>query len=178
MAYQNQLIKENSAPEFQNLQKNSMLRKTQSQPAKTQTLPKEKGKDKNKKSEDKDKHSRAKSVPSPIHSGTSQTGKAPMSPTAKDLPTDKLKKSGESGSPKPKRSLFDGFKNTLRSKKSHDSSKGSSSGQGDYASGSGHEDKPGASDKRGGGKQQTDSVDTTDSTTAAASAPPPVGASL
>jgi hypothetical protein len=182
MAYQNQLIKENSAPEFQNLNKNSMLRKTQSHPTKTQTLPKEKDKDKKGVSsgEDKgDKHSRAKSVPSPIHSQTAGggAGKVPMSPTAKDLPTDKLKKPGESGSPKPKRSLFDGFKNTLRSKKSHDSSSKSSgqsgSGGGDYASAASSSGQDsGASDKQRGGK--SDSVDQTGSD----SVNPPVGASL
>ena len=119
MAHQGLLTKENSAPEFQNLQKNSMLRKTQSHPAKTQTLPKEsKGKGKDNKHEqaastssDGGIHSRTKSVPSPIHT---------------DCKTHTDSAAASAGSPKPKRSLFDGFKNTLRSKK-HDKSSTSAS---------------------------------------------------
>ena len=124
MAHQNLLTKENSAPEFQSLQKNSMLRKTQSHPTKTQTLPSSSSGKGGKKGEHAPAtastssggeggiHSRAKSVPSPIHSDCKNTDSTSAAAAA-------------AGSPKPKRSLFDGFKNTLRSKKHSDKSSSS-----------------------------------------------------
>ena len=133
--YQSQLNKELSAPEISNVQqRNSLLRKTQSQPSKskTSTLPKS-SKEKTKSGGSETKHTRTKSIPSSIqnavHAGKKDSsgsiaggdGKAvaPGSPTVKDT--------AEKSSPKPKRGLFEGFKHTLRSKKSHDSSSKSSS---------------------------------------------------
>lgn len=106
-------------------QRNSLLRKTQSQPtkSKTSTLPKT---SKDKKTKEA-KHVRTKSIPTSSENATnvkskdssadSGSGKPPGSPTVKDA---------DKSSPKPKRSIFGGFKHTLRSKKSHDSSKSSS----------------------------------------------------
>ena len=102
-----------------------MLRKTHSQPqpAKTSTLPQPKSSTSDKKSSQKQdaKHSRAKSVPSPVHTADAKkahdSGKEPASPTGKD-PSDKKAGSSSGGSPKPKRNFLEGFKNTLRPKKS------------------------------------------------------------
>jgi hypothetical protein len=135
MAHQNLLSKENSAPEIGGASGNNTscntgaLRKTQSQPAKSQCNTTKKNNRKtsseDKKADSKDnkdnKHSRAKSVPSPTDVNAVHVS------NTKDSTTEKLKKSSDGGSPKPKRGLFDGFKHTLRSKKSNSSSSSNSS---------------------------------------------------
>ena len=137
IAYQKELTKD-TGPELSTVQKNSLLRKTNSQPqAKTSATVSEK----QKKQQDA-KHSRCRSVPHHIQTdkvtpdGDSKKT-CPASPTNKDGQVEKLKletkktASGglgsSSGSPKPKRTMFEGFKNSLRPKsKGHESSKSSS----------------------------------------------------
>ncbi len=107
-----------SNPEISNNQgKNSALRKTQSDaPKKTSTLPILGFGRKDKK--DSNKHSRCKSGPD----SDLQTKKdVPPSPTASPTAAqvDKVKGGASSGSPKPKRTLFEGLK-SMR----HKSSKG------------------------------------------------------
>lgn len=122
IAYQKELTKELSAPEFSSLQRNAMLRKTHSQPqpAKTSTLPQPKSssdKKSSQKQKKQEKHSRAKSVPSPVHSADASKDKDNSSKDA-GSPTGDSDKKGAGGSPKPKRNFLEGFKNTLRPKKS------------------------------------------------------------
>ena len=109
-----------------NLQHNSMLRKTQSQPAsKTNTLPPMSSIKNMKKSAQK--HSRCKSVPGPADDAVNPKKK----PSADDA-NNKADKKAESrktsvnSSPKPKRTIFEGFRNTLRPKsKSHEATSSS-----------------------------------------------------
>ena len=113
-----------------------MLRKTQSHPQ--STIPSVKLKDKDKKEkESPQKHARCKSVPSPlsdlrkVSTDCSKKTSCPSSPTVKEGQSDRTSKSdvrksasnAGSSSPKPKRNLFSGIKNTLRPKKS-DNAKG------------------------------------------------------
>lgn len=131
------------------MSKKALARQTQSQPSsKSTTLPSGPagfGK-KHKADKKSQKHLRAKSVPSPLHVGGAKgSGDAPLSPTPDTSLSDRLKTDskkssssasggggsgggGSGGSPKPRRNLFEGFKNTLRPKaKSQDSSKNSES---------------------------------------------------
>ena len=102
-----------------NLQHNSMLRKTQSQPAsKTNTLPPMSSIKNMKKSAQK--HSRCKSVPGPADDAVNPKKKASDDANNKDKKAESRKTSVNS-SPKPKRTIFEGFRNTLRPKsKSHE----------------------------------------------------------
>lgn len=109
-----------------NLQRNSMLRKTQSQPqpSKTNTLP-PMSSIKNIKKETQ-KHSRCKSVPGPAEDAVNPKKKPSDDVNNKDKKAESRKTSANS-SPKPKRTIFEGFRNTLRPKsKSHEASSVSS----------------------------------------------------
>ena len=106
------------------LHRNSMLRKTQSQPqpSKTNTLPPMSSIKAIK--QESQKHSRCKSVPGPADDAVNPKKKASASDDTnnKDKKADSRKSSANS-SPKPKRTIFEGFRNTLRPKsKSHEAS--------------------------------------------------------
>ena len=105
------------------LHHNSMLRKTQSQPqpSKTNTLPPMSSIKAIK--QEAQKHSRCKSVPGPADDAVNPKKKASASDDTnnKDKKADGRKSSNSS--PKPKRTIFEGFRNTLRPKsKSHEAS--------------------------------------------------------
>ena len=111
-----------SAPEMSSLHRNSMLRKTQSQPqpSKTNTLPPMSSIKAIK--QESQKHSRCKSVPGPADNAVNPKKKASDDTNNKDKKADSRKSSANS-SPKPKRTIFEGFRNTLRPKsKSHEAS--------------------------------------------------------
>jgi triple functional domain protein len=141
IAYQKELTKELSAPEFSSMQKNSMLRKTQSQPAHKSSPPGSRSLRK-----DSQKH---KSMPAPgfaaPESEKERKTSCPTSPTAKE-PPEKAKLENKktapaaigsmSGSPKPRR-----FKNPFPLKgkaKQNDGSSGKSGPAGPSSSTSGN----------------------------------------
>lgn len=117
-----------------------MLRKTQSQPQPSKNFSLPSFGFGFKKKQDSQKHSRHQSVPSPVgelghnkkdKSDVDRKTSCPSSPTGKEPPTKhKLENkktapaglgSSSGGSPKPKRTIFEGFKHTLRPKsRSHD----------------------------------------------------------
>ena len=134
-----------SAPELMNSSKDSHLRKTQSQPQPARGSP-AKGRNHDNKGQgdttqgDGHKHSRCKSVPTPLNQKVSVKGSGqefrdlscPSSPVAecsKDFSQEKdSKKSGSnlsnssipessSDSTKPKKTILEGFRNTLRKSK-------------------------------------------------------------
>lgn len=168
IAYQKELTKELSAPEFGNVQQsNSLLRKTQSQPTKSKisTLPKV-SKEKKHGKGDHSKHARTKSIPTPIQQNTSNvktkddnvsSSKSPGSPT--------IKENTEKSSPKPKRGIFQGFKHTLRSKKSQPDSSSKSSGHLGAAAGTSSSQLTSSHLSPGGSASYANVLSATDSTT-------------
>ena len=107
-----------STPDFGNVQKNSVLRKTQSQPSRkvcaAQSLSLQgdlRGINKNKEC------STSQNAPHGLKVSIS-----PSSPTGKDIEKSAKGSLGlGAGSPKPKKNIFDGFRNPLKSKsKNHE----------------------------------------------------------
>ena len=103
------------------LTKNSQLRKTHSQPQPQKSPGQKPSKSKSKESP---KHSRTKSVPNDSKDKCTDGKHCPASPSGKSASLEKSKSdSKRSGSPKPKKTIFEGFRNTLRSKGKSDTSR-------------------------------------------------------
>ncbi|KAK6165753.1 hypothetical protein SNE40_022615 [Patella caerulea] len=143
IAYQKELTKELSAPEFGSLPRDSQLRKTQSHPQTKGGAPGPSplaAQAKSKRSQDTKIQERCKSVPNPLPETVDEQAEdqtsCPNSPTdtSKDLNNVKQLKAGCqkatppsstssdgltscSDSPKPRKTIFEGFRNTLRKSK-------------------------------------------------------------
>ena len=133
------LLCSRSAPEFGSLPRESQLRKTQSHPITKGGNSVDKGKSKHR--HNTKKHERCKSVPAPLQESLaekpedSEKSACPNSPTepSKEFSNSEKPKLGDgakksnssgdgtgsigSGSPKPKKTIFEGFRNTLRKSK-------------------------------------------------------------
>ncbi|XP_053386213.1 kalirin-like isoform X3 [Mercenaria mercenaria] len=135
-----ELTKELSAPDLGNNSKDGQLRKTNSQPQSSRGSNSQQGSIKGRNPEDSHKHFRCKSVPTPLNEVANQKSDSnevlgacaretscPSSPTecSKTLERDGKKTSSAvsegSDSAKPKKTMMEGFRNTLKKSKNDNS---------------------------------------------------------